>query len=600
MKPFSLLPLLVALQFHRSYASHSEVTARALQRANHLASRADTAITPEISELAQGLVNQGAVPGMTVAFVRIDNGTITTEIGAWGNRTEEGDPASPETLFAIGSCSKTFFTGTLAILMDDFANGRNATPLPDGVTEFTFDTKVQDLFPGDDVWKLMDAWATEKANLRDLLSHMSGIPSHEFSYSRGLTPLELTKRLRYLTPGYEFREQWSYMNLMYIFGSHIIATFSGKTFEDFVKERIFDPLNMTATTYSPQEANATELLTQSWAFNGRRIPFIFDEPTAELVAGAGGIISNAVDMAKWAATILNGGVDPVTNKTIIPARLLAETTAARVVETGTTPDPAMSIIGYGLGWERKSFFGHNIISHDGGIPGFVSTIKVLPDDNMAVVSLLNTESPFQDVIPFSIMHALLEPDEPFDPLARLRPSSASSSSSTIPSTPADPSANCTSADSDIPLENFAGVYVNPGYGNLTFCAPSQADVSAYCQSALSDLAAVSPNGTVEPHTLVAVSPRIVTHATMQRTCAGAPGSGIETFVLLLESIYASGYGRNTTPFAVPRPTILQQADVECVVDADGKISGCGWVNLMPGNPRTGTLQERADVWWDKN
>ncbi|KAI0742266.1 hypothetical protein C8Q80DRAFT_1272967 [Daedaleopsis nitida] len=128
-----------------------------------------------------------------------------------------------------------------------------------------------------------------------------------------------------------------------------------------------------------------------------------------------------------------------------------------------------------------------------------------------------------------------------------------------------------------------------------------ADVSAYCRSALSDLAAVSPNGTVGPHTLVAVSPRIVTHATMQRTCAGAPGSGIETFDLLLESIYPTGYGRrNTTPSEVSRPTILPKADLKCLVDADRTVSGCGWLNLMPGNPRTGTLQEGADVWWDKN
>ena len=85
---------------------------------------------------------------------------------------------------------------------------------------------------------------------------------------------------------------------MYIFGSYIIETFSGKTFEDFVKERIFEPLNMTATTYSPQEADATGLLSQSWAYNGRRIPFIFDEPAAQLVAGTGGIISNAIDMVR--------------------------------------------------------------------------------------------------------------------------------------------------------------------------------------------------------------------------------------------------------------------------------------------------------------
>ena len=58
--------------------------------------------------------------------------------------------------------------------MDDFANGRNVTVLPDGVSEFKWLTKVKDILPGD--WKLIDEWATEKATLRDILSHHSGLP----------------------------------------------------------------------------------------------------------------------------------------------------------------------------------------------------------------------------------------------------------------------------------------------------------------------------------------------------------------------------------------------------------------------------------------
>ncbi len=64
---------------------------------------------------------------------------------------------------------------------------------------------------------------------------------------------------------------------------------------------------------------------------------------------------------KWAATILNGGVDPVTNKTIIPPSAFAETTTARVIQAGNvTEDKSVSIIGYGLGWQRNSFMGHDV------------------------------------------------------------------------------------------------------------------------------------------------------------------------------------------------------------------------------------------------
>ena len=137
---------------------------------------------------------------------------------------------------------------------------------------------------------------------------------------------------------------------------------------------------MTSTSFSAQEANSTGHLSQGWSFVGRRIPLILEDPnTANLIAAAGGGLSNAVDMvraiypnacdhllmiaiqSKWAATLLNGGVDPVTNKTIIPPSAFAETTTARMVQSGNvTDDKTVSIIGYGLGWQRNSYLGHDV------------------------------------------------------------------------------------------------------------------------------------------------------------------------------------------------------------------------------------------------
>ncbi|TFY56933.1 hypothetical protein EVJ58_g7335 [Rhodofomes roseus] len=62
----------------------------------------------------------------------------------------------------------------MGILMDDFTESRNVTPLPAGVTKFDWQTKVKDLLP--DEWALEDYWASEKVNIRDALSHMTGMP----------------------------------------------------------------------------------------------------------------------------------------------------------------------------------------------------------------------------------------------------------------------------------------------------------------------------------------------------------------------------------------------------------------------------------------
>ncbi len=84
---------------------------------------------------------------------------------------------------------------------------------------------------------------------------------------------------------------------MYLFLPHVITTYSGKTFQEFVTERIFVPLNMTATTYNLTAADESGLMSQSFIFTGRRIPVIFQDPrAASFIAGAGGVISNAIDM----------------------------------------------------------------------------------------------------------------------------------------------------------------------------------------------------------------------------------------------------------------------------------------------------------------
>ena len=84
---------------------------------------------------------------------------------------------------------------------------------------------------------------------------------------------------------------------MYIVAAHVIATYSGQSYTSFVEERIFTPLGMTSSTYSPTKAEASGKLTAGWTKEGRRVPARFTEDMAlAIIAGPGGVISNAVDM----------------------------------------------------------------------------------------------------------------------------------------------------------------------------------------------------------------------------------------------------------------------------------------------------------------
>jgi CubicO group peptidase (beta-lactamase class C family) len=167
---------------------------------------------------------------------------------------------------------------------------------------------------------------------------------------------------------------------MYVTAAHIVSTYAG-SFTTFVKERIFDPLNMTSTTYSLSEAVRSGEITQAWTSmaNGRRIPHWFDDEVNQLIAGAGGIISSAADMvcdchvvftsllitcqAKWVEANLNSGINKHTSVTVIPGSAFEEITTAHFVINGPERvllGPDSAVVGYGAGWGRTWLYGHDV------------------------------------------------------------------------------------------------------------------------------------------------------------------------------------------------------------------------------------------------
>ncbi|TFY81752.1 hypothetical protein EWM64_g2261, partial [Hericium alpestre] len=349
------------------------------------------AITPELARDIEAAMRRDKIPGLALGVFHRDG---ISEFGAWGSKTEEGEAVNKDTLFILASVSKAFLSASMGILIDDYAHGRNTTPLPAGVDTFDWDTKIKALLPED--WAPMDKWANEKVSLKDILSHISGIPRHDFSYGPNDTLPDAVRKLQHLRPAFELREKWSYNNMMYMLGAHLIATYAG-SYARFVEERIWTPLNMTSTTYSPSKAAASGKLTQSWITFGRRIPTWHTDATIDLNQGPGGVISSVEDLEKWVRTLMNGGVDPRTNKTIIPPSAFAAVTSAQAIISGTG-DGNESISGYGMGWMRSSYLGHDVVEHSGGIPGFSTQIAFLPSSGIGIVALSNADMKFFPIV----------------------------------------------------------------------------------------------------------------------------------------------------------------------------------------------------------
>lgn len=537
-------------------------------------------ITPEVATFIKDTMVASNITGLSIAVVP-KNGE--PELKAWGYRSEDGEEMTLDTLFHMASVSKAFCATAVGILMDDFANGRNVTALPLGLMELTWHTKVKDLLPGE--WRLMDEWASERANLKDILSHVSGVPRHDFAYGPHDTPLDVVRRLKHLRPAFELREHWSYNNIMYITTAHIVSKYAAQSYTSFVEERIFAPLGMASSTFSPSKAASSGKYTQGWTKEGRLIPEWFTEEIAFTAAGAGGVISNAVDMTKWIAMWLNKGT--YRGKSIIPASVYYNATSSYAVYLDRPMGPYISIGGYGMGWHRQSYRGYDLVGHTGAIPGVSTLVSFLPRDEFGVVVFVNGGDQGSSVMSISL-HVLeavlrLERSDPSE-----RPLSDSLKSRLDDDGP-------TVWNLSLPLDDFAGTYTNLGYGTLTLCDPN--DMSSYCSGVRADFAAVdgaygNPSVSTE---LLAAWPRVWSTHVRMRHVQGT------TFTPYMTSLFPKGYGEDSTPFETAEIGTAT-ATAEFVID-NGKVIGFGVSGLVGGQTegaRLGaTVRERAEVWFDR-
>ncbi|PIL33660.1 hypothetical protein GSI_04283 [Ganoderma sinense ZZ0214-1] len=543
------------------------------------------------------------------------------ESAAWGRQTEEGDgnDLSPKALFAMASCSKAFLVTAVGLLMDDFARGYNVTPLPSGLSRFDWDTKVRDLLPGE--WGLRDEWAERSLSLHDAFSHLSGLPRHEYAYKPGDTSADVLRRLKYLSPARELREQWMYNNQMFMVGAHIISEFSGMSYPSFVSSRLLVPLNMSSTTFSPSEAAKSGRLTQTWTRGVRRIPFWFSDEVADLFAGAGGITSSAEDMTKWLTVLLNEGVDPLTNASIISVSVFQEMITARAVVSGVAVGP-LSIMGYGMGWFRVSYKGHDVVWHFGAIPGFSTLVAFLPNDSLGVVLLANMDEKQDtnmEILLRIIDEALGHPQSGLSlplltscarcsrPTSVIRQAHPPLKIKTGTGTDDRDQSHTTTTEhaplsQALSLDAYAGTYTDPlgAYGNIILCAPALTPPSAYCARVLADFAPIEESAgpllSGSRPSLFAAWPRVWSSHVRLRHVAG------NSFGLTLPRLFPEGFGRNTTPFEF-YDSQLSVGRAEFVVE-DGQVSGFALItdeDAAMGRQRRwgGSVKEVGDAWFGR-
>lgn len=308
------------------------------------------------------------IPGMAVAVVKGDEVLLAEGFGE--RDTEKKLPVTPATQFAIGSTTKAFTSVIIGTLVDE--------------GKLEWDKPVSDYLPD---FRLHDEYATAHLTVRDLLTHVSGLPRYDLLwYGADFTRRDLYDRLRFLEPTAPLRQKWQYQNLMYMTAGILAEKVSGRTWEELVRERIFAPLGMRNATLSVAAMQASGDYSLPYTKEEGAVKKI-DFRSLDAIAPAGAVNAGAQEMAAWLRLNLNGG--EFDGKRVISEGSLREIHSPAVVISGETGVRELLFNMYGMGWMIGAYRGHRLLHHGGGIDGFVSHVALLPDDGVGIVVLTN-------------------------------------------------------------------------------------------------------------------------------------------------------------------------------------------------------------------
>ena len=333
---------------------------------------------------------QWNIPGVSVCVVK--DGKVVVMKGFGVKESGGNDKVDENTLFMIGSNTKAFTATILATLEVE--------------KKLSLDDKATKWLPQ---FKMKDEWVTKEVIVRDLLCHRLGMNTFQgdfMFFDTDLSTDEVFKKFARLTPLHSFRSTWGYTNAAFLAGGLIAGNAANTTWQDLVRTRIFQPLGMTNSLALSKEIITATNKASAHTKDGDHIIKI---PYGQLdnIAPAGSISSSANDMSKWVTMLLDNG--KFEGKQIIPASAIQQTRIPNsILGDGRVIFNTGHFNLYGLGWFLQEYGGKKIVSHTGGVNGFVTSVTLIPEEKLGIVVLTNTDAnDFYEALKWEIMDSYL-------------------------------------------------------------------------------------------------------------------------------------------------------------------------------------------------
>ncbi len=409
----------------------------------------------ELEGFVQQTMDRWHVPGLALAIV---NGNEVLHIAGYGQRDRTRNlPVTPETLFPIASCTKSFTAMALGLLVDE--------------GKLDWDKPVREIIPE---WQMHDPIATETLTVRDMLSHRCGLPSHDWLWLGSyFNRREVLARLRYLEPSAPLRSRFQYQNIMYMVASLLVNEITGMSWEHFVQERIFDGLGM-------KRSNFSTLVTQRDANHARphvyrdgqiRESRFWEQDGENCVTGAAGsICSCASELASWLSLQMNSGklgerqfIRPETLETMHFPHIFIDDPDAR-------KNFGYEFMSYGMGWFLRSHKGQVLVFHGGSVDGFGCGLYFMPRHRIGIAALTNCDegyNPVPPIIALTLFDRLLGLERG-SPGSSTGPSDWSGIFAPYYAEPVrEPEPKRDISPPTLAIEAYTGVYEHPGYGRVS-------------------------------------------------------------------------------------------------------------------------------------
>ncbi|HEV7610722.1 MAG TPA: serine hydrolase [Steroidobacteraceae bacterium] len=369
---FGLLVLLVLPGLAQAMASN----------ADPLAGETGQKARPEFDRYIEKSMKAVGIPGLAIAVVKDDK--IIYAKGYGTRNVSKQELVTPETVFGVGSVTKSFTATSLAMLVDEGKVG--------------WDVPVKEYVPS---FETYDPYVTSLLSSRDLACHRTGIeqanylqwrPTERADNAFHPTRADIVSAFKYLRPSEGFRTTFAYKNDTWVVAGAVIEATSGMTWDRFIHERIFDRLGMKRSSTSVNETDALSNVSSAHIWlRGQLTPI--NLVNADVPGPMGSINSTVLDLAQYVRFHLGDGT--FNNVRLLKITGLNELHDPQVVDHGETLTMGTGHtqqVSYGLGWWVQDYRGRKLVHHAGEIVGGSANVAFLPGEHFGVVVLANGDS----------------------------------------------------------------------------------------------------------------------------------------------------------------------------------------------------------------